>query len=54
LLAALVRGDDVPQALRWANAAGALACRALDGRTALPTADELTSFLGQSARRATR
>jgi sulfofructose kinase len=54
LLAALVRGDDVPQALRWANAAGALACRALDGRTALPTTDELTAFLGQSARRATR
>lgn len=45
LLAALVRGLEVPDALRHANATAALSCRALDGRSAIPTWDELQAFL---------
>jgi len=41
LLAALVRGLDLADALTKANAAAALSCRALDGRSAIPTWDEL-------------
>lgn len=45
LLAALVRGLPVPEALRHANATAALSCRALDGRSAVPTWTELEAFL---------
>lgn len=45
LLAALVRGLDVPRAVAYANAAAALSCRALDGRSAIPTWNELDSFV---------
>ncbi len=41
LLAQLVRDVPLPKALRLANLAAALSCRALDGRSAIPTADEL-------------
>jgi sugar/nucleoside kinase (ribokinase family) len=41
LLAALARGLDLADALTKANAAAALSCRALDGRSAIPTWDEL-------------
>jgi sulfofructose kinase len=41
LLAALVRGLDLADALVKANAAAALSCRALDGRSAIPTWEEL-------------
>jgi len=41
LLAAFVRGLDLLAALEKANAAAALSCRALDGRSAIPTWDEL-------------
>jgi sugar/nucleoside kinase (ribokinase family) len=41
LLAALVRGLDLTDALTKANAAAALSCRALDGRSAIPTWEEL-------------
>jgi sulfofructose kinase len=41
LLAALVRGLELREACRKANAAAALSCRALDGRSAIPTWDEL-------------
>lgn len=41
LLAFLVRGAALPDALRAANAAASLSCRALDGRSAIPTFDEL-------------
>jgi sulfofructose kinase len=41
LLAALVRGLDLADALAKASAAGALSCRALDGRSAIPTWEEL-------------
>lgn len=45
LLAALVERRPLPEALRWANAAAALACRALDGRAAIPDRSELEAFL---------
>lgn len=48
LLAALVRGHGVPDALAHANAAAALSCRALDGRSAIPTWVELETFVTSS------
>ena len=42
LLACLVRGLELRDALRHANACAALSCRALDGRSAIPSWDELT------------
>lgn len=45
LLASLVRGQALPDALRRANLAAALSCRALDGRAAIPSADELDAHL---------
>jgi sulfofructose kinase len=41
LLAFLVRGAPLAEALRAANTAASLSCRALDGRSAIPTLDEL-------------
>ena len=41
LLAQLVRGFDLATALRSANLAAALSCRALDGRSGIPTQQEL-------------
>jgi sulfofructose kinase len=41
LLAFLARGEPLPTALRAANAAASLSCRALDARSAIPTLDEL-------------
>jgi sugar/nucleoside kinase (ribokinase family) len=48
LLAQLVRDVPLPDALAAANAAAALSCRALDGRSAIPTAAELESVLAGS------
>ncbi len=45
LLAGLVRGLEIRSALIVANAAAALSCRALDGRSAIPTWDELLAFV---------
>jgi sugar/nucleoside kinase (ribokinase family) len=45
LLAWLVREAPLAEALRAANAAAALSCRALDGRSAIPTLDELERTL---------
>jgi sugar/nucleoside kinase (ribokinase family) len=41
LLAALVRGLELRDALALANRCAALSCRALDGRSAIPTWEEL-------------
>jgi sulfofructose kinase len=41
LLACLVRGLELRDALAAANACAALSCRALDGRSAIPTWDQL-------------
>lgn len=45
LLACLDRGLDLREALVRANACAALSCRALDGRSAIPTWDELEGSL---------
>ena len=45
LLACLVRGLALRDAARYANACAALSCRALDGRSAIPTWDELEEAL---------
>jgi sulfofructose kinase len=45
LVAALVRGTALPDALHAANTAASLSCRALDGRSAIPRADELERSL---------
>lgn len=45
LLAALVAGHRLPQAARRANVAAALSCRAIDGRSGIPTATELERAL---------
>ena len=45
LVAALVQGSPLPAALRVANTAASLSCRALDGRSAIPRADELQRSL---------
>ena len=41
LLAALVREQPLAEALAFANGVAALSCRALDGRSAIPTAEEV-------------
>ena len=41
LLAALVRAQPLADALAFANRAAALSCRALDGRAAIPTLEEV-------------
>jgi sulfofructose kinase len=46
LLAFLGRDAELPDALRAANTAASLSCRALDGRSAIPTLDELQRRLG--------
>ena len=45
LVACLERGLDLRDALTRANACAALSCRALDGRSAIPTWDELEASL---------
>jgi sugar/nucleoside kinase (ribokinase family) len=45
LLAALSRGLELRDVLVRANACAALSCRALDGRSAIPTWDELERYL---------
>jgi sugar/nucleoside kinase (ribokinase family) len=50
LLAALVAGHEMPQALRRANLAAALSCRALDGRSAIPATAELDAALAGAPR----
>ena len=50
LVAALVRGLDLQAAVRCANVSAALACRALDGQSAIPSICELTEHLDHHAR----
>jgi sulfofructose kinase len=45
LVAALVHGTDLETAAVWANAAAALSCRALDGQSAIPHLQELTTYI---------
>ena len=50
LVAALVRGLGLQAAVRCANVCAALACRALDGQSAIPSMAELTDHLGRYER----
>jgi sugar/nucleoside kinase (ribokinase family) len=43
LLAALLREEPLAEALAFANACAALSCRALDGRSAIPTLEEVSA-----------
>jgi sulfofructose kinase len=45
LLAAVQRGYPLPDCLAYANAVAALSCRGLDGRSAIPTHDEVVRQL---------
>lgn len=49
LLAALLDGMNLHEALRRANAAAVMSCRALDGRSAIPTRAELEAFVSRAA-----
>ena len=41
----LARAEDMEQAVRYANAAGALACLTLGAQPSMPTAAQVESFL---------
>jgi sugar/nucleoside kinase (ribokinase family) len=49
LLACFARGLELRDALVHANACAALSCRALDGRSAIPSWDELTQAVANAA-----
>ena len=49
---AVLEGADAPRALRLANAAAAMNCRALGAQGGLATRPELDAFLGRAATRA--
>ena len=49
LLACFARGLELRDALVHANACAALSCRALDGRSAIPSWNELTKAMGYGA-----
>lgn len=49
LMAALSLGNDLPEALKLASAAGALACTKLGAQSSIPTQDEVILFLRQQA-----
>lgn len=51
ILAGLVRGDSLLDATRRANAAAALACREMGGRSGIPGLAELDAFARRPARR---
>ena len=48
-LYALLQGWDVPRMARFASAVGAMNCRAMGGRNALPTKDEVDQFMIDAA-----
>jgi len=45
LIAQIIQGFELSQALRRANAVAALSCRGLDGQSKIPTTAELNAFL---------
>lgn len=47
LTAAIVREQPLSDALTYANAAAALSCRALDGRSGIPSHSETLAFIGK-------
>jgi ribokinase len=49
LVAALSQGQSLPEALKLASAAGALACTRLGAQSSIPTQEEVVNFLTQQA-----
>lgn len=49
LVTAVSRGLPLHEAMTYANVAAALSCRAADGRSAIPSHDEVSQFLEDSA-----
>lgn len=49
LLASLITGKSLPEAVRRANVAAALSCRAIDGRSGIPTIGELEAALSTAS-----
>lgn len=49
LLAQLLQGREMKNALARANAVAAMSCRGLDGQSAIPTEKELNDFMSESA-----
>lgn len=47
-LYALLQAWDVPRMARFASAVGSMNCRAMGGRSALPTLDEVNRFMAQA------
>ncbi|MEA2630935.1 MAG: sulfofructose kinase [Chloroflexota bacterium] len=47
LLAAILKGRSLRAAMAFASAASSISCRALDGRSAIPTAAEVDGLLGE-------
>ncbi|MFD1714809.1 carbohydrate kinase family protein [Amnibacterium flavum] len=47
LLAAVVLGKELPDAIRFANVTAALSCRAIDGRSGIPDRQEVEDVLGE-------
>lgn len=47
LLTAVVRNRPLPEAMTYAGIAAALSCRAVDGRSAIPTDHEITTHLNE-------
>ena len=45
LVAQLIQGHSLQEALRRANAVAALSCRGLDGQSMIPTTTELDAYL---------
>jgi sugar/nucleoside kinase (ribokinase family) len=45
LLAALVRGRSLAESMRYASAAAAISCRALDGRSGIPVHEETEAYV---------
>jgi sulfofructose kinase len=50
LLVALARGDALADAMVYANGAAAMSCRAIDGRSGIPTDEELRAWLALNVR----
>jgi len=50
LLAGLIEGRDLREAAQFANAVAAMSCRALDGRTAIPSRREADAFVQAQGR----
>jgi ribokinase len=51
LAVGLSEGKSLPEVLRWANAAGALATTKLGAQPSLPWREEVDSFLAKQAKR---